>query len=150
MNLEQQTKIFSTAQHKGLQNIGETNIPTWQWFQNSKVLKIWILKMEKEKISFVQYLDCNVSVLKPNCSDIVTHTFLGIMTCLYKRFKNYDNIVIINAESIDTIVQSFYSISTSVKISSISPTVSWVSFKKKICICWQAITLHSYPQDIWI
>lgn len=53
------------------------------------------------------------------------------MTCLYKRFKNYDNIVIINAESIDTIVQSFYSISTSVKISSISPTVSWVSFKKK-------------------
>lgn len=130
MNPEQQTKIFSTAQHKGLQNLGKNNIPTWQWFQNSKVLKIWILKIEKEKISFVQYLGCNVSVLNFNWSGTVIHTFLRIMTCLYKKFKSYGNTVIINADSIDTIVQSSYSISTLVKISSISLTVSWVRVKK--------------------
>lgn len=46
------------------------------------------------------------------------------MTHLYKKLKTYDNIVIINADSIDTIVQSSYSISSLVKISSISLTVS--------------------------
>jgi len=57
MKPEQQTKIFSTAKCKGLQVKKKNhNIPTWQWFQNAKVLKIWILKIEKEKISFVQYL----------------------------------------------------------------------------------------------
>lgn len=66
MKPEQQTKIFSTAECKGLQVKKKTqnNIPTWQWFQNAKVLKIWILKIEKEKISFVQYLGYNVNVLK--------------------------------------------------------------------------------------
>lgn len=29
----------------------KSSIPTWQWFQNSKVLEVRILKIEKEKIS---------------------------------------------------------------------------------------------------
>lgn len=70
MNPEQQTKIFSTAECKGFQVLGRTNIPTWQWFQNSKVLKIGILKIEKEKISFVQYLVYNVNALKLDASVI--------------------------------------------------------------------------------
>lgn len=69
MKPEQQTKIFSATESKGLhvkkaKTKPKTNIPTWQWFQNAKVLKIWILKIEKEKISFVQYLGYNVNVLK--------------------------------------------------------------------------------------
>lgn len=56
MKPEQQTKMFSTAEYKGLQvrKKPQNNIPTWQWLQNAKVLKIWILKIEKDKISFVQ------------------------------------------------------------------------------------------------
>lgn len=52
--------MFSTAEYKSLQVRKKTknNIPTWQWLQNAKVLKIWILKTEKDKISFVQYLAC--------------------------------------------------------------------------------------------
>lgn len=53
MKPEQQTKMFSTAEYKGLQarKKPKSNIPTWQWLQNTKVLKIWILKIEKDKIS---------------------------------------------------------------------------------------------------
>lgn len=66
MKPEQQTKMFSTAEHKGLQvrKNPKNNIPTWQWLQNTKVLKIWILKIEKDKISFVQYLGCSVNMFK--------------------------------------------------------------------------------------
>lgn len=66
MKPEQQTKIFSTEECKVFQVKKRTqnNIPTWQWFQNTKVLKIGILKIEKEKINFVQYLGYNVHVVK--------------------------------------------------------------------------------------
>lgn len=32
------------------------DLPTWQWFQNSKVLKVRILKIEKKTISFILHV----------------------------------------------------------------------------------------------
>lgn len=108
MKPEQQTKMFSTAEYNGLQvrKNPKNNIPTWQWLQNTKVLKIWILIIEKDKISFIQYLRWYVTMLKfYNTLELYNYTYTYWK---WELFQNYGNTIIINAEMIDTIIPRYF------------------------------------------